>query len=297
MSFIGAILSDPVAQVSTALLAAAFAVAWCRRPRDLLSRKHVIGGLWGVCLGVLAISAMRDQSSVLAHSNLSSAERPVAVSIKGTVRYVDEELAHRHAASKWLLLAFCFGFVIAYKVAGLDEDDRTLSSTGHASGLAFGDGWSHVETLSQDQIKRIASLVADRSLAESERESQASLIAGSQVLAWRALEWLPEAFGLVALGRIEGLKLPTTFSARRRDGAWQEFPLSAEPLFAQAIALAVDPDVPFKAIAEQGSCVNAVDNALNAGASVHGAIISGPALVRVPAEAYLPPRGFNQVGV
>jgi hypothetical protein len=153
-----------------------------------------------------------------------------------------------------------------------------------------------MDTLSQDQLKLIASLVADRTLTESERESRASSIAGSQELAKRALDWLPEAFGLVALSRIEGLDLPTTFSAKSRSGTWHEFPISAEPLYAQAVDLAHDPRVPFKAIAEQSSCVNAVDNALNSGASIQGAKVSGPALVGVPAEAYLSTWGHREIG-
>ena len=153
-----------------------------------------------------------------------------------------------------------------------------------------------MDTLSQDQLKLIASLVADRTLTELERESRAHSIAGSQELAQRALDWLPEAFGLVALGRIEGLDLPTTFSAKSRDGTWHEFPLSAEPLFAQATDLARDPEVLFKAVAEKSSCVNAVDNALNSGVSVQGAKVSGPALVGIPAEAYLSASGHHATG-
>ena len=144
-----------------------------------------------------------------------------------------------------------------------------------------------MDTLSQHQLKQVALLVADRALTELERESQAHSITGSQELAQRALDWLPEAFGLVALSRIEGLVLPRTFSAKDGNGTWHVFPLSAEPLYAQAIALAHDIEIPFKAIAQQGSCVNAVDNALNSGVSLHGAELSGPALVGTPAEAYL----------
>lgn len=147
-----------------------------------------------------------------------------------------------------------------------------------------------MDTLSQDQLKLIACLVADRTLTEIERESRAYSIAGSRQLAQRALDWLPEAFGLVALSRIEGLDMPASFSAKSRSGTWHEFPLSAEPLYAQAIALTRDPEVPFRAVAEQSSCVNAVDNALNSGVSVQGAKVSGPALVGIPAEAYLSAR-------
>ena len=145
-----------------------------------------------------------------------------------------------------------------------------------------------MDTLSLEQLKCIALLVADRSLGEAERNSRAIAIAGSHALAMRAVNWLPEAFGLVAMSRIDGLVLPTTFSARGLDGAWHQFPLSAEPIYAQAVTLGLDPAVPFRAIAEQSSCVHAVDRALNSGASLIGARLSGPAMVGIGAEAYLP---------
>jgi hypothetical protein len=144
-----------------------------------------------------------------------------------------------------------------------------------------------METISQDQLEQIAALVADRSLSQAERESRALAVAGSPELARRALDWLPEAFGLVAIRHMEGLELPTTFSAKSLDGTWQQFPLSAEPLFAQMVRLALSGTDLFKPIAEQSSCINAVDNALNAGRDLKGAKISGPALVGVPAEIYL----------
>ena len=153
-----------------------------------------------------------------------------------------------------------------------------------------------MDRLSRDQLKLIAHLIADRNLSAAERELRAQSIAGSVDLARRALDWLPEAFGLVALSRINGLDLPTTFSAKCIDGSWREFPLSAEPIYVQAADLAHDPTVPFRAVAEQSSCVNAVDNALNSGASLHGSKISGPALVGISAETYLSRDEHHEVG-
>ena len=144
-----------------------------------------------------------------------------------------------------------------------------------------------METLPQDRLGEIAALVADRSISEAERERRALAIAGSPDLVRRALDWLPEAFGLVALARMDGVEVPTTFSAKSVDGAWHEFPLSAEPLFAQAVRVALHSPEIFRQIAEQSACINAIDNALNAGADVKGAKISGPTLVGVPAEMYL----------
>jgi hypothetical protein len=148
-----------------------------------------------------------------------------------------------------------------------------------------------METLSLDQLEKVAALVADRSIDETERELRAATIAGSLELARRAIDWLPEAFGLVALERL-GVGLPSTFSAKSSDGIWHQFPFALEPLFVLAVRLAPQlPHESFKAIAEQSSCVNAVDNALNAGATLKGARISGPALVSVGAETYLAGQG------
>jgi len=142
-----------------------------------------------------------------------------------------------------------------------------------------------METITEDKLGEIAALVADRALSEVEREQRALAIAGSPELARRALDWLPEAFGLVAIAHMDGVELPSTFSAKRLDGSWQEFPLSAEPLFAQAVKLAMrSPD--FKRVAEQSGCIEAVNKALNAGDDLKGARISGPAILGVPAEAY-----------
>ena len=148
-----------------------------------------------------------------------------------------------------------------------------------------------MESLPQESLKQIAALIADRSLSQVDRESRALAIAGTQELATRALDWLPEAFGLVALGHMDGIELPTTFSARDTHGTWHEFPMSLEPLFEQSVRLALetchsDTSNLFKSLAEKSSCVNAVDNALNAGQDVKGCKLSGPALVGIHAETY-----------
>ena len=146
-----------------------------------------------------------------------------------------------------------------------------------------------MEMLSRAQLEQIAAIVADRSLSHADRESRATAIAGSSVLANRALDWLPEAFGLLALSQIPDFVPPTTFSAIDQDGAWHQFPFSAEPLFDLSIELARSTcNHLIRPIGEQSSCVNAVDQALNAGHSLKGATISGPALVSVLAETYFP---------
>ncbi len=78
--------------------------------------------------------------------------------------------------------------------------------------------------------------------------------------------------------------LPTIFSAQAAGGSWVEFPLERGPIVADAIALAtemdrVDPRGTFSQVAKRSSLVVAVDKALNAGESMDGAKLSGPALV------------------
>lgn len=101
-----------------------------------------------------------------------------------------------------------------------------------------------MHTLTRDQLKKIAHLIADSSLSDEERAALAHSVAGSEDLANRALAWLPEALGLLAISNIDGLILPTTFSAKSRDGSWHEFPLLLEPIYSQALELIGDPEVP-----------------------------------------------------
>jgi hypothetical protein len=148
-----------------------------------------------------------------------------------------------------------------------------------------------MEILSQSQLETIAALFADETLSQEAREAKALEVAGSSILARRALDWLPEAFGLVAIAHIaKTIVMPTTFSAQRTDGTWQQIPFSAEPIFAQAMRLAFaashsNSEI-FRPLAERSSSLNVVDKALNAGEDLGGAVLSGPALIGIPAETY-----------
>jgi len=146
-----------------------------------------------------------------------------------------------------------------------------------------------MKTLSPVQLRELAKSFVRAS--DEEREIAALALAGDQMLARRALDWLPEAFGLLMAGHVPGLELPTTFSARNNMGDWKQFPFSAEPLFAHALRLAVEAresgeEELFRAIADKSSVVATLNKALNGGASLSGAKLSGPALIGVPAETY-----------
>jgi hypothetical protein len=122
MSYINAVLSDIWVQVAFSLAAIGVGVALARRPRNAVSRKHALWVLWAICFGVLAVSSMRREATVLAGGLVPSASQLVPVPIKGTVRYVSQELAYRHDASMLVLLFFGLIFVAAYKLARLSNE-------------------------------------------------------------------------------------------------------------------------------------------------------------------------------
>ncbi|MBH1432145.1 hypothetical protein I5U42_12655 [Stenotrophomonas maltophilia] len=128
-----------------------------------------------------------------------------------------------------------------------------------------------------------------------EVRAEQGLVAGGvdAGLARRLLIWLPEAFAMALIGHMElELQLPRTFSARDEQGFLHELPLDCEPIFAEGLARALmmyhqGPRARFKAICQRSSSLNALDNALNAGTDVKGAVLSGPELLEIPAETYL----------
>lgn len=109
----------------------------------------------------------------------------------------------------------------------------------------------------------------------------------------RLLVWLPEAFAMALIGHMElGVLLPHAFTASDAQGELHELPLEREPVFVDGLqrALAMyheGPRAAFKAICQRSSLLNAIDNALNAGADLQGATLSGPELLDIPAETYL----------
>jgi hypothetical protein len=127
-----------------------------------------------------------------------------------------------------------------------------------------------------DEALRIAALVADPMMAR------------------RLLVWIPEAFGFVLASHIGKIKFTGTFSAKNKHGQWVTLAVEREPIFAAALTAAMTmfhsgPRESFKNISGRSALLNAVDNALNAGQSLDGAMLSGPALIGIPAEVYVRP--------
>jgi len=99
---------------------------------------------------------------------------------------------------------------------------------------------------------------------------------------------------MVLVSHMDTVTLPMTFQAMNRRGIWVEFDLDVEPIFQSAIRLATQmyhdgPRHIFANIASRSAVLGVVNRALQDGESLNGAILSGPALVGIPAETYVAP--------
>jgi len=148
-----------------------------------------------------------------------------------------------------------------------------------------------MNSISESTLERVVDILGSGSSSEDEIEDEVLNLIGDDILARRVLDWVPEAFGALLLGHIDGLTLPTTFSVCSRDSTWRELPFSAEPIFAQALRFAMQlahggAGGVFEAVAKRSSLLAAVNNALNTGKSPGQIVLSGPAFVGIPAEVY-----------
>jgi hypothetical protein len=148
-------------------------------------------------------------------------------------------------------------------------------------------------SVSSELIERTAEVLGTDGISEEEIESKVFAFAQDSILARRLIDWLPEAFGIIFIPHIARVNLPTTFSAKSKDGKWIEFKFCVEPIFEGAVRLGMEmyhsgPRSTFSNIVSRSSTVNAVNQALNQGDTIEGATLSGPALIGVPAEVYMP---------
>ncbi|MEG0183727.1 MAG: hypothetical protein RR704_09765 [Stenotrophomonas sp.] len=147
---------------------------------------------------------------------------------------------------------------------------------------------------SAESVERALFLLGREDVDQDQAEQDLAERGIGDDVARRLLLWLPEAFAMTLLGHMDlGLVLPRTFTAHDAQGGLHELPLDCEPVFAEGVRRAQvmyhqGPRAAFKAICERSSSLNAIDNALNAGADLHGATLSGPELLDIPAETYLP---------
>jgi hypothetical protein len=127
----------------------------------------------------------------------------------------------------------------------------------------------------------------------TEEEIEARVLAETRdpLLARRLIDWIPEAFGLVLISHMDGVRLPETFSAKSAAGEWKQFPLTTEPIFVCALRVAQQifhdgPRNHFEPLAVRSSMLAAVNKALQNGSSVRGGQLAGPAFIGIPAEVY-----------
>lgn len=148
--------------------------------------------------------------------------------------------------------------------------------------------------ISDEQLAHAAAILGSEGVTDKEIEAGMLALFPDPMAARRAIDWIPEAFAFVLVPHIAEVELPTTFTAKARNGTWMRFETSVEPVFAKAVRLGThlyhsgNRDA-FGRIALRSAMMVAVNRALNAGHGIAGATLSGPALLGVPAEFYLPP--------
>lgn len=149
--------------------------------------------------------------------------------------------------------------------------------------------------ISDAQIEEVARVIGAEGASEAEIESGVLALVQDPLLARRLIDWMPEAFGMVLVSHMDAVALPTGFFAKNDRGDWVEFDLRAEPIVASAIRLALHlyhngPRNTFSNIAVRSSVICSVNRALNDGASLKDATLSGPSMMGIPAETYLSPK-------
>lgn len=152
---------------------------------------------------------------------------------------------------------------------------------------------------SEQQIRQTIAVMGRDGISDADLETEVGALLGESMLARRMLDWLPEIFGMVLVAHMEDdITLPKTFSAQNWRGDWVEMEFDVEPLFQPTLCIAMEmyhsgPREAFGNIAMRSAAVSAVSRALEQNQSLDGASLSGPALIGVPAEIYLPrPRPF-----
>jgi hypothetical protein len=142
-----------------------------------------------------------------------------------------------------------------------------------------------------ETIRQVIAILGAEGITDGEVEAGVAALVQDKMVARRLIDWIPEAFGLILVSHMGKFNLPTSFSAKAADGSWVKFGFKTEPIFGEALQLGAEIYHSghrnlFGNIASRGSMVAVVNNALNAGASLEGSTLSGPALIGIPAETY-----------
>ena len=150
-----------------------------------------------------------------------------------------------------------------------------------------------MHNISAELIQRTIALLGEGERRDTEIEIGVARFAPDKLAQRRLIDWIPEAFGYVLLPHVGDMTLPTTFTAKARDGTWREFAFDREPVFGQAVQIADEmyrdkPRGVFSALAKRSTMLAPVNDLLNTGRSLKGVKVDGPAMGGIPAEFYDP---------
>lgn len=117
----------------------------------------------------------------------------------------------------------------------------------------------------------------------------------------RLMAFVPLAFSRPILEELGVSHFVESVSAKNRNGEWVQVPLASQSIYIAGLTLArehrrvglMDHEV-FKALARRCSQIDAVSNALNAGANVRGATMAA-ALIAIAAEDLAPESWFTRI--
>jgi len=144
--------------------------------------------------------------------------------------------------------------------------------------------------ISEELIRKAIAILGESS-DDTKTDNQLDKIVTGSIDVERLATWPPEAFAMVLISHSWDITLPKTFSAKSKNGSWKEFEFNREPIFVESLKVAQTmyhngPRENFGNIAKRSAMLDAINSALNAGDSIEGASLAGPALLGVPAEIY-----------
>jgi len=148
--------------------------------------------------------------------------------------------------------------------------------------------------LSEELLQNAVAVLGRDGISDDEIKVEIAALAQEQMLARRLIDWLPEVFGIVLISHTVDIHLPNTFSAQDKQGNWFQFEFRCEPIIQIAAKVATEmyhagPRNIFSNIALRSVLLGVVGRVLNESGSLDGGYLSGPALIGIPAEIYLPP--------
>lgn len=150
---------------------------------------------------------------------------------------------------------------------------------------------SSMRTVPIEHIHQAIAVLGSDGIADNDIESRVADFASDEMSARRLIDWIPEAFAAVLIPHIGNVYLPKTFTAKAKCGKWLKFEFMREPIFVNSLPIAMemyhsDSRNAFANIAKRSAMLDVVNKALNAGDSIDGGSLSGPALIGIPAEVY-----------